>query len=38
GVGVCGLYPFEVAETKVNTVEALARERGFPLKCTMERE
>ncbi|MEJ2727786.1 MAG: ATP-dependent Clp protease adapter ClpS [Deltaproteobacteria bacterium] len=38
GVGVCGIYPFEVAETKVNTVEALARERGFPLKCTMERE
>ncbi len=38
GVGMCGIYPFEVAETKVNTVEALARERGFPLKCTMERE
>jgi len=38
GVGLCGIYPFEVAETKINTVEALARERGFPLKCTMERE
>jgi len=38
GVGLCGTYPFEVAETKVNTVNALARERGFPLKCTMERE
>jgi ATP-dependent Clp protease adaptor protein ClpS len=38
GVGLCGVYPFEVAETKVNTVNALARERGFPLKCTMERE
>jgi len=38
GVGLCGIYPFEVAETKVNTVEALAREKGFPLKCTMERE
>jgi ATP-dependent Clp protease adaptor protein ClpS len=38
GVGVCGIYSFEVAETKVNTVESLARERGFPLKCTMERE
>jgi ATP-dependent Clp protease adaptor protein ClpS len=38
GVGLCGIYPFEVAETKVNTVNALARERGFPLKCTMERE
>ena len=38
GVGVCGIYPFEVAETKVNAVDALARENGFPLKCTMERE
>ena len=38
GVGVCGVYPYEIAETKVNTVDALARERGFPLKCTMERE
>jgi ATP-dependent Clp protease adaptor protein ClpS len=38
GVGVCGVYPYEIAETKVNTVDALARERGYPLKCTMERE
>jgi ATP-dependent Clp protease adaptor protein ClpS len=38
GVGVCGIYPYEVAETKVNTVENLARENGFPLKCIMERE
>jgi ATP-dependent Clp protease adaptor protein ClpS len=38
GVGICGIYPFEVAETKVNTVETLARENGFPLKCVMERE
>jgi ATP-dependent Clp protease adaptor protein ClpS len=38
GVGLCGIYPLEVAETKVNSVNALARERGFPLKCTMERE
>ncbi len=38
GVGVCGIYSFEVAETKVNTVETLARENGFPLKCIMERE
>jgi ATP-dependent Clp protease adaptor protein ClpS len=38
GVGVCGLYPFEIAETKVDMVDGLARERGFPLKCTMERE
>jgi ATP-dependent Clp protease adaptor protein ClpS len=38
GVGVCGIYPYEVAETKVNKVETLARENGFPLKCIMERE
>jgi ATP-dependent Clp protease adaptor protein ClpS len=38
GVGVCGIYPYEIAETKVNLVENLARENGFPLKCIMERE
>ena len=38
GIGLCGVYPFELAETKVDTVENLARDRGFPLKCTMERE
>lgn len=38
GVGVCGTYPYEIAETKVNLVENLARENGFPLKCIMERE
>ncbi|MCG6911716.1 MAG: ATP-dependent Clp protease adapter ClpS [Deltaproteobacteria bacterium] len=38
GVGLCGVYPYEIAETKVNTVESLARENGYPLKCTMERE
>lgn len=38
GAGVCGLYPLEIAETKVEAVETLARENGFPLKCTMERE
>lgn len=38
GSGVCGVYTFEVAETKVETVHRLAREKGFPLKCTMERE
>ena len=38
GAGVCGYYPLEIAETKVDTVDALAREKGFPLKCTLERE
>ncbi len=38
GVGICGTYPFEVAETKVDAVHLLAREKGFPLKCSMEKE
>jgi ATP-dependent Clp protease adaptor protein ClpS len=37
GVGMCGLYPYEVAETKVETVTRMARENGHPLKCTMEK-
>jgi ATP-dependent Clp protease adaptor protein ClpS len=38
GLGVCGIYTFEVAETKVNTVHFIAAEKGFPLKCSMEEE
>ena len=38
GIGICGIYTYEVAETKVETVTNLARERGFPLKCTMEED
>jgi len=38
GIGICGVYTYEVAETKVDTVHALAREREFPLKCTMEKD
>jgi ATP-dependent Clp protease adaptor protein ClpS len=38
GVGVCGVYTYEISETKVNTVHALAKQHGFPLKCTMEKE
>jgi ATP-dependent Clp protease adaptor protein ClpS len=38
GKGLCGVYTFEIAETKVETVHVLAREKGFPLKCTMERD
>ncbi len=38
GIGVCGVYPAEIAETKVNRVHSLAREAGFPLMASMERE
>ena len=38
GVGVCGVYPYELAETKINIVTKVARENGFPLKTTMEKE
>lgn len=38
GVGICGIYTYEVAETKVNAVHSLARQHGFPLKCSMEEE
>ncbi len=38
GIGICGVYTYEIAETKVNAVHVLAREREFPLKCTMEQE
>ena len=38
GIGACGIYPFEVAETKIAQVTELARENGFPLKLTLEEE
>jgi ATP-dependent Clp protease adaptor protein ClpS len=38
GKGLCGLYPFEVAETKVSTVIERARANGFPLLAAMEPE
>ena len=38
GKGICGLFIYSIAETKVETVHKLARENGFPLKCTMEKE
>jgi len=38
GVGVCGAYTHEVAETKLVTVHELAREAGFPLRASMEEE
>ena len=38
GIGICGVYTYEVAETKVDTVHKLARDHGFPLKCSMEKD
>ena len=38
GVGVCGVYPAEIAETKIDAVHVLAAEAGFPLKASMEKE
>ena len=38
GVGVCGVYPFEVAETKVSQVVDFARRNEHPLQCTMEKD
>nr|WP_319493808.1 ATP-dependent Clp protease adapter ClpS [uncultured Desulfobacter sp.] len=38
GKAVCGIYPREIAETKVQTVHHLASSKGFPLKSTMEKE
>jgi len=38
GMGIAGVFPYEIAETKVRTVEELAKENQFPLKCVMEKE
>ena len=37
GVGVCGIYPYEIAETKVNQVMDFARQNQHPLQCTLEK-
>jgi ATP-dependent Clp protease adaptor protein ClpS len=36
GVGVCGVFSYEVAETKVNQVMDFARQNQHPLQCTLE--
>ena len=38
GVGECGVYTYEVAETKVTQVMDFARQHQHPLQCTMEKE
>lgn len=37
GRGVVGTYTFDIATTKINQVHTMARENGFPLRCTMEK-
>jgi ATP-dependent Clp protease adaptor protein ClpS len=38
GVGICGVYTFEVAETKVTQVMDFARQHQHPLQCTLEKD
>lgn len=38
GMGLCGVYTFEIAESKAKKVERLAREHSHPLMCTIEPE
>lgn len=37
GVGVCGVFPYEIAETKVNQVMDFAKQNQHPLRCTLEK-
>ena len=37
GIGICGTYPFEIAETKMNQVLNLAKESQHPLQCIIEK-
>jgi ATP-dependent Clp protease adaptor protein ClpS len=38
GKGLCGIYPFEIAETKARQVENMAEQHKFPLRCDLEEE
>jgi ATP-dependent Clp protease adaptor protein ClpS len=38
GIGLCGVFPAQVAESKIVEVHSQARESGFPLRCSMEPE
>lgn len=38
GIGICGVFTYEVAETKVAQVIEFARQNQHPLQCTMERD
>ena len=36
GKGLCGIYTYEIAETKAKTVEHQARRESFPMRCSVE--
>ncbi len=36
GIGECGIYPYDIAVTKVELTHYLARKNEFPLKCSIE--
>ncbi len=38
GIGICGVFTYEVAETKVNQVMEFARRNEHPLQCTLEKD
>ncbi len=38
GRGLCGVYPYGIAETKISQVHDFARQNEMPLKCTLEKE
>ncbi|MCC7016945.1 MAG: ATP-dependent Clp protease adapter ClpS [Rhodospirillales bacterium] len=38
GVGICGVYTYEIAETKAGQVMDLARQQQHPLQCTIEKD
>ncbi len=38
GLGIAGIYPREICETKIAVVHQLARKNEFPLRCSMEEE
>ncbi len=38
GAGICGVFTYDIAATKVAQVHHMAKEREFPLRCSMERE
>lgn len=38
GKGLCGIFSYEIAETKAALVEKQARKEGFPMRCAVEEE